>query len=173
MPNPDEAVFEVRMDELQKYELDLRIERRSMEQEKHRLNYEWEEIKKVGSWGRSIQLGAYRGMQEYYKTGTHPHPNVQKKLDRIKEINVRLEDNKELIDVKAKRVGLIETYNAEQMAKIESNFANQQAVFKQKILKAKHKGEHPERTGTIRSPARRTSRGTVKRRTPIMRRKSR
>lgn len=153
---PAEIAFQVRMAELQKNEVALR-------NEQWRLNQEWDEIKKVGSWGRSIQLGAYRGMQEYHRSCKegecrHPHPNVQKKLDRLDEVGG------ELTALKTQREGEITAENARKIQLIEAGYKQHREKLRAEIKKAKRK-VHPAGM-TIRPPSRRHPSGTQRRYAP-------
>jgi len=188
MPNPDEIALKLRLDNLQKHEWDLRNE----QWQKNRLN---EQGAKCAQNPANCGIGAYRaertwgsGWNEHQnhpivaKARAEGRPMTESERKSLAKVSVGLERynrelrlgqiSKELADVKVQRTDMIETYNAEQMAKINKQFAQQQAVFKQKVLKAKHRGGHPE-LGTTRSPSRRTSRGTIKRRSPIMRKRQR
>lgn len=188
MPNPDEIALKLRLDNLQKHEWALRNEQWA----KNRLN---EEQRKCAQRASTCGIGAYRAERTWSSAWNmhrnHPivakaraegRPMTESERKELAKKTVGLERynrelrlgqiSKELADVKVQRTDMIETYNAEQMAKINKEFAQQQAVFKQKLLKAKHKGVHPEH-GTTSSPPRRTSRGTIKRRSPIMRKRQR
>ena len=140
------------------------IQRISMESERTRLKSEWAEIKNVGSWGTSVQQGAYNAMQEYRKTGIHPSKRVQAKLDRIKEIGVLLEASQ------VREQGLVDKWNAQKIRlaneTLQKQLSLEQAGLKREQKreqkKAQASGGHPEYGlggGTYRPPPRRAKSG--------------
>ena len=94
----------------------------------------------------------------------HPNRAVQAKKDRQREIGQLIEAGK------VQEAEMIKLFNEEQMAKAAALHTAAVAKEKQRVLKAKHKGHHPEQ-GTTSSPSRRTGRGTIKRRSPVMARR--
>ena len=94
----------------------------------------------------------------------HPNRAVQAKKDRQREIGQLIEAGK------VQEAEMIKLFNEEQMVKAQAIHTAAVAKEKQRVLKAKHKGHHPEH-GTTSSPSRRTGRGTIKRRSPVMARR--
>ena len=136
-----------------------------LKNEQARLEFEWADIRKVGAHGRSVQWGAYKDMNIYRSTGKHPVPHIQAKIDRIAEIPALVAQSE------AMEKSMIDTHNLQEREKVEMILQGELTKEKRVRTKAKHRGGHPESTGTIKPTSRRTKHGTVKRRRPIMQRR--
>ena len=164
MSSPEDIAFQKSVRDMQRRENDLR-------NEQWKLNRNWEETQKAGSWGKSIQLGSYRAMQEYNRScqqGKCKHPNhhVQRDLDRSAEISG------ELKALKTDHENLLKAENTRKIQLIETAHKQHRAKLAADIKIAKRKANHPANT-TTRPPSRRHKSGARSRYVPPPRRSSR